>query len=124
MQDRDNHKQGVYKAHKLGFAAVAAGLQPTDALMLNEDVLAFVAGCNLETELHLMYLVAPVAPNAMLSWPHLWKVISHAESTRPVVKTVVRLSQIDLKLACKLATKQAKGWKPEVRSASCLAMFC
>jgi hypothetical protein len=118
---------GFYRPLKLGLAGVAAGLQPDDALAMNEDVQTLVRAVNLESELHLMFLVAPVQPNDGLHWPHVAAVLREAYRRRAVVREVVQLSEVKLEQAEHWGRVQKKGWKPEVHRrahADCCAAWC
>ena len=117
--DAPEGDKGQFRPCKLGRAAVAAGLQPLDALMMNEDVHLLARAVNLESDLHLMFLVAPVAPSAYLDWQHVHRVLAEAQRKRPVVRKVCELSQVKLSVAAWLARSGRKGWKPEVRTRSC-----
>jgi hypothetical protein len=108
---------------KLGRAAVAAGLAPDAALMIHEDVLSIAQAINLESDLHLMYLVAPVDPSQYLDWVHVNRVVQAAHANRRVVKQVCQLSSINLQLAADQARRGRNGWAPEVRLTS-LAVCC
>jgi hypothetical protein len=105
---------GSFQPRKLGHAAVAAGLEPAAALMLNEDVQLLARAVNLESDLHLMLLVAPVAPSEYVDWMHVARILREAYTQRTVVREVCRLSGIRLHLADKLSARQARGWHPEV----------
>lgn len=114
---------GAFRPLKLGRAAVAAGLQPLDALMLHEDVQTLANAVNLESDLHLMFLVAPVAPSPFVDWTNVSRVLSLAHGQRAVVRDVCRLSGIDLAIAQRFAKRQKKGWHPEVRPAPPLSPY-
>ena len=105
---------GSFRALPLGRAAVAAGLQPEDALMMNEDVHMLARAVNLESDLHLMFLVAPVTANTSLDWGHVSAVLKESHRKRAVVRTVCQLSEIQLKIAERQAARQKRGWQPEV----------
>jgi hypothetical protein len=105
---------GRFQPCKLGHAAVAAGLEPGAALMLNEDVQMLARAVNLESDLHLMLLVAPVAPTDYVDWMHVARTLREAYTQRANVREVCRLSGIRLHVADKLAARQARGWRPEV----------
>ena len=116
--------KGRFEATKLGAAAVAAGLQPEDALMMNEDVQTIARAVNLESDLHLMFLVAPVATNEYLNWQHVHKVLTEAARRRATVRTVAQLSGVDVLEAERRARAHAQGWWPEVRPVHRLLDLC
>lgn len=106
---------GGYRPLKLGLAAVAASLSPDAALLMHEDVRSVAAAVNLETDLHLMFLVAPAEPNATLQWPAVAEVVQKVGGNR-VVQRICRLSGINLERFLQKAPCMRKGWAPEVRA--------
>ena len=48
-----------YKISRFGRAAMQSGVSPDEAIMLYEDLNMALGGVNLETDLHLVYLVTP-----------------------------------------------------------------
>jgi DNA polymerase theta len=114
----DPTSRGCYRPLKLGRAAVAAGLQPEDALMMNEDVHMLARAVNLESDLHLMFLIAPVSQTDYLDWAHVHSLLKEAHRMRAVVRDVCSLSDIKLHHAEKCAARQMRGWRPEVCSAA------
>ena len=48
-----------YKISRFGHAAVQSGVCPDEAIMLYEDLSRALNGMNLESDLHLLYLITP-----------------------------------------------------------------
>ena len=48
-----------YKISRFGLATVQSGVSPDEAIMLYEDLNRALGGLNLQTDLHLLYLVTP-----------------------------------------------------------------
>jgi hypothetical protein len=48
-----------YKISRFGLATVQSGVGPDEAIMLYEDLKRALGGLNLQTDLHLLYLVTP-----------------------------------------------------------------
>ena len=48
-----------YKISRFGRAAMQSGVSPDEAIMLYEDLNRAINGLNLESDLHLLYLVIP-----------------------------------------------------------------
>lgn len=107
--------RGGYRPLKLGLAAVAASLSPEAALLIHEDVRSVAGAVNLETDLHLMYLVAPAEANAVLQWANVADAL-HKVEANGVVKRICRLSGINLDRFLQKAACMRKGWAPEVPS--------
>lgn len=91
----DGSDPGGYRPLKLGRAAVAASLAPEAALLMNEDVRSVCSGVNLESDLHLMYLVAPAEANPALRWSDVAAAL-HRVAAQPIVKRICKLSSINL----------------------------
>jgi hypothetical protein len=106
---------GEWVPHKLAAAALRANISPEEALMLSEDVNTVAKQLCLESDLHLMYLVAPVKANEMLKWQLVYSVVSHAHTHNPVMQTVCQRSGVDMELARRLGQGKRIGYKPEVR---------
>ena len=48
-----------HKISRFGLATVQSGVGPDEAIMLYEDLKRALGGLNLQTDLHLLYLVTP-----------------------------------------------------------------
>ena len=67
-KQRNETSEGHWVPNKLAAAALRANVSPEEALTVNEDVASVAGHLCLESDLHLMYLVAPVKANEVLRW--------------------------------------------------------
>lgn len=105
---------GGYRPLPLGLAAVAASLAPEAALMINEDARSVSSALNIESDLHLMYLVAPAEPNPHLQWSQVAAALQKV-SCQGIVRRICKHSEINLDRFLQRASSMRKGWAPEVR---------
>ena len=108
--------EGQWVPNKLAAAALRANVSPEEALTVNEDVASVARDLCLESDLHLMYLVAPVKANEMLRWQMVYQVVEHAHTNNPVMRIVCKRTGVDMEFARKLGQSKRTGYKPEVRS--------
>lgn len=113
-QQAPDGSEGGYRPLKLGLAAVAASLSPEAALTMHEDVSSVSSAMNVETDLHLMYLVAPAVPNPALQWSQVAAALQKV-ARQVVVQRICKLSGINLERFLQKASCMRRGWAPEVR---------
>lgn len=106
--------EGQWGAHKLAAAALRANISPEEALTVNEDVASVARELCLESDLHLMYLVAPVKANETLKWQMVYQVVDHAHTHNPVMQAVCKRTGVDMEFARRLGQAKKVGYKPEV----------
>lgn len=105
---------GGYRPLPLGLAAVAASLAPDAALMINEDARSVSSALNIESDLHLMYLVAPAEANPHLQWSQVAAALQKV-ACQSIVRRICKHSDINLDRFLQKAPCMRKGWAPEVR---------
>lgn len=109
-------EQGHWAPHKLAAAALRANISPDEALIVNEDVASVAGQLCLESDLHLMYLVAPVKASETLQWQMVYRVVEHAHDHCPVMRAVCKRTGVDMEFARRLGQARKIGFKPEVRT--------
>lgn len=114
---RKTSSEGHWAHTDLAAAALRANISSEEALTVNEDVASVAKHLCLESDLHLMYLVAPVKANETLRWQMVYQVVEHAHNHNPIMQTVCARTGVEMEFARKLGQAKKIGFKPEVRCA-------
>lgn len=88
-------ERGVLTMSRFGKAVCESGMNPDEAILFYEDLRRAQDSLNLETDLHLIYLVAPLQHSLQPDFSKMWNIFQRARENKMPFFTVLQILEVD-----------------------------